>query len=192
MFRIVRIRDYISIPPSRFGDDIEEVAKEVVRSNYEGKLIRVDGDVLLFLAVRNIKVSREGFVVPGYGETFHEVEFDALVYEPMRYEVVEGEVVNVQPYGIFVNTGPIDVFVHISAIYDDRFSVDLQKGTLIGERTRVVLSRGDWVRLLVTNVSVQREGMLRIAGIMKREGLGKIEWIKELREKKKKKVAAKR
>ncbi|RLE57742.1 MAG: DNA-directed RNA polymerase [Thermoprotei archaeon] len=180
MFRLVTIEDFVRIPPERFKEPLEKVAKEIIRSEYEGKAIK---DLGIVVAIINIKVSKVGKVVPTDGASYHKVVFDALVFYPQLQEVIEGEVVGVVPYGAFVRIGPIDALLHISQIGDDRFRNDPRREALIGEKTQYVLGKGDRVRARIVSVSMPgpspRPEPIRVGLTMRQPFLGKLEWIEE-------------
>lgn len=171
MFRVVSIEDIIRIPPDRFGEDLTKIAYDQLREKYLG---RVDPDLGLVIAVWHVDVNPEGVIVPGDGATYHEAKADLLTYYPIMHEVVEGEVVDVKKIGIFVNVGPVDTFVHISQIADDRMIYDEYRGILQGEETKITVGKGDIVRGRIVNVSLAPPTHIRIGMTMKQPTLGKI------------------
>ena len=171
MFRIISIEDIIRVPPDRFGEDLTIIAYDQLRNRYIG---RVDPSLGFVIEVWRVNVNPEGLIVPGDGATYHKVEAQLLTYYPLRHEVVEGVVVDVKKIGIFVNIGPIDAFVHISQIADDRMIYDELNGVMRGEETKLVLKRGDIVRGKIVNVSMAPPAHIRVGMTMKQPTLGKI------------------
>lgn len=57
-----------------------------------------------------------GVIVPGTGQAQFKVEYNAIVFKPFKNEVVDGVVNNVSKMGIFLDVGPLSVFVssHVS------------------------------------------------------------------------------
>ena len=106
---------------------------------------------------------------------------------PELYEVVEGEVVDVVEFGVFVRLGPLDGLIHISQIMDDYVSYDPKREAIIGKETGRVIEKGDKVRARIVAVSLReaRKRGSKIALTMRQPGLGKLEWIEEDKKKKK-------
>jgi len=175
---LYKVKDIIRIPPSYFNEDLEKAALKVIREAYEGVM---DNELGFILSVQNVKVEEEGMIIPGDGATYHEAKFELLTFKPKPKEVVEGEVVEVARFGVFVNLGPLDGLVHKSQVMDDtEVDLDSKRGALIGRETRRILERGDIVRARVTSVGIATANRpMRIALTMRQPFLGKLEWIKE-------------
>ncbi len=178
MYKLLKIKDVVRIPPRMFTMDPKEAAKKVLRETYEGIYDRDEGVVL---AVMEVEEVGQGVIVPGDGATYHEVLFDVLVWKPEMHEVVEGEVIDVAPYGAFIRIGPMDGLVHISQLMDDYVVFDEKNKQFIGKETKRVLKLGDYVRARIIAISVKsrviRENKIGLT--MRQPGLGKKEWIEK-------------
>lgn len=178
VYKLLHINDVVRIPPDKFGQPLEQVASEVLRSTYEGVVMREFGAVL---AVLNVSVSNVGKILPGDGAIFHRASFDLLVYSPIIQEVVEGEVVEVTDFGVFVRMGPMDGLVHVSQLMDDFITYDEKRGALIGKETHRVIEKGMSVRCRIITVSLG-SGASRSSKIgmtMRQPYLGALGWIEE-------------
>ncbi len=171
MFRLVKIEDVVRIHPSKFGEDLEKVASEVLTEKYVGSL---HPDLGLVLAITDVKVDPVGTIIPGDGATYHRALVELVTFYPMVKEVVEGVVVDVKHIGAFVNIGPLDALVHVSQIADDRMVYHEELGILEGEETKLRIGKGDIVRGRITAVSIARPSVMRIAMTMRQPGLGKV------------------
>jgi len=177
MFRLVTLEDTIRIPPQRFGEPIEKVGYEQLRTRYEGM---IDEELGYVVAVTDIQVSPVGKIIPGDGATYHKALFALLTFRPIIQEVVEGEVVEIADFGAFVRIGPIDALLHVSQLIDDFISYDEKQGVLMGKETRRILKTQDHVRVRITAVSLGGGGSSGKVGVTARQPfLGKIEWIKK-------------
>ncbi len=185
MYKMVKLVDTIRVPPKEFGNPLKESALQVLRESYEGK---VDKDLGLLLAVTGVKKIGEGRIIPGDGATYHDVEFEAVVYKPILHEVITGKVSEITQFGAFVKMGPIDGLVHVSQVTDDFISFNEKTGVLAGKETKRVLKEGDIVRARIVSVSLKPVITESKIGLtMRQEGLGKLEWIEEEKKKRKKK-----
>ncbi|MEM0218054.1 MAG: DNA-directed RNA polymerase [Desulfurococcaceae archaeon] len=186
MYAILRIRDNVRIPPHKFSKPIREAALEELKAKYEGMLINVhkeEGPPLygIIIAILEVDVNELGVLIPGDGASYHRVLFDALVFMPFIKEVVEGEVVSVTRSGLYVNLGPIDGFVHINQVADERVTFDTARGSLLLEESRRYVERGDIVRARVYTTGIQPGKGIRISMTMRQPGLGKLEWLSKER-----------
>ena len=169
------MEDTIRIPPDTFGNPLEAVGYQQVKTKYEGV---VDEELGYVIAVTEVKVSSIGKIIPGDGAAYHRVNFTLLTFYPKIQEVVEGEVVEIADFGAFVRIGPIDALLHVSQLMDDFISYDEKQGVLLGKESKRRLMSGDQVRVRVTAVSLGRAGSSGKIGVTARQPfLGKLEWI---------------
>ncbi|ASJ01213.1 DNA-directed RNA polymerase [Thermococcus gorgonarius] len=182
MYKLLKVKDVVRIPPRMFTMDPKEAAKEVLRKTYEGIYDRDEGVVL---AVMDVEEISDGVIVPGDGATYHEAVFNVLVWKPEMHEVVEGEVIDVAPYGAFIRIGPMDGLVHISQLMDDYVVFDEKNKQFVGKETKRILKLGDEVRARIIAISVKsrviRENKIGLT--MRQPGLGKRDWIEKEKKK---------
>ncbi|MHA1267645.1 MAG: DNA-directed RNA polymerase [Candidatus Helarchaeota archaeon] len=180
MFKIITVRDIVRIPPHRFPprEDLEKVALDMVRKEYEDKITGDLGYIITVIEIIDIGV---GQFIPGDGGAYHNITFKILVFKPDLYELVEGEVVEVVDFGVFIRLGPLDGLCHISQCTNDFISYNAKNAALVGKETGKTLQVGDRVRARIVAVSIgiggSRSGKLGLT--MRQPFLGKIEWIDE-------------
>jgi DNA-directed RNA polymerase subunit E' len=176
MFKLITLQDTIRIPPETFGNPLEKVGRDQVKTKYEGI---VDEELGYVIAVTNVEVSPIGKIIPGDGATYHKVTFSLLTFYPVIQEIVEGDVVEIADFGAFVRIGPVDALLHVSQLIDDYMSYDEKQGVLLGKETKRKLTSGDQLRVRITAVSLGRAGSSGKIGVTARQPfLGKLEWLK--------------
>ena len=176
MFKLITLQDTIRIPPETFGNPLEAVGRQQVKTKYEGV---VDEELGYVIAVTGVDVSPIGKIIPGDGATYHKVSFSLLTFYPVIQEIVEGDVVEIADFGAFVRIGPVDALLHVSQLMDDFISYDEKQGVLLGKETKRKLSSGDQVRVRITAVSLGRAGSSGKIGVTARQPfLGKLDWLK--------------
>ncbi len=178
MYARIKIRDTVRVPPTRLGEDIEEVIKDLLWEQFEGRLDREYG---MLIGIENIENVGEGRIIEGDGAVYFDVEFTAIVFKLFLHEVVEGEVVEVVEFGAFVSIGPLDALLHMSQITDDFMVYDEKNKKLVGKETKVSLAEGDLVRARVVALSLkEREPEKSKIGLtMRQPWLGSLKWIEE-------------
>ncbi|MHA1835451.1 MAG: DNA-directed RNA polymerase [Candidatus Odinarchaeia archaeon] len=177
MYKLITVKDTIRIPPSRFNEKLEDVALEILREEHEGIMTQDIGFTLAVIKVLEVGI---GKIIPGDGATYHDVTFQILAFKPELNQVIEGEVVEVVDFGIFVRLGPLDGLCHVSQVTDDFINYDPKRSALLGKESGRVLSIGDHVRARIIAMSLRggsRSGKIGLT--MRQPYLGKIEWIKE-------------
>ena len=167
----------VRIPPEDFGRPLKEVAYRELRERYEGY---VNEELGYVIAVVDLDVDPIGRIIPGDGAAYHRVAFSALVFYPELQEVVEGEVVEVTDFGVFLRVGPIDALLHVSQLMDDFITFDERQGILIGKETGRSVRKGDLMRVRIVAVSFPKGKSSGKIGVTARQPfLGKLEWIEE-------------
>ena len=176
MFKLITLQDTIRIPPETFGNPLEQVGRDQVKTKYEGI---VDEELGYVIAVTRVEVSPIGKIIPGDGATYHRVTFSLLTFYPIIQEIVEGDVVEIADFGAFIRIGPVDALLHVSQLIDDYMSYDEKQGVLLGKETKRRLTNGDQLRVRITAVSLGRAGSSGKIGVTARQPfLGKLEWLK--------------
>lgn len=182
MYQIVEIEDTVRVIPDKFGNNLEDTLQKILAEKFESKL---DRDLGAIVSILDVKTDGIGKVIPGDGSAFYNTIFKALTYKPELQEIVDGEIIEVVEFGIFVRLGPLDGLVHVSQITDDYLNYD-EKGTrFMGKESKKVVMQGDLVRARVVTISLKKSKENKIGLTMRQQGLGKYEWIEQKDEKKK-------
>ncbi|MEM1524650.1 MAG: DNA-directed RNA polymerase [Nitrososphaerales archaeon] len=177
MFQLIELEDVVGIPPNKFGQPLDQVALQVLKSKYESTISPELGYVIL---VKDVFTERVGKIIPGDGATYHRVKFTILTFYPKLQEIVEGEVVEVTDFGAFVRVGPTDCLLHLSQITDDYLTSDVKQGVILASQTKRVLKVGSKIRVRIIAVSLSRGAAMGKIGVTCRQPfLGALEWIEE-------------
>jgi DNA-directed RNA polymerase subunit E' len=184
LYLVSKIEDTVRIPPSRFGDPLEDVAVEILNESYVGK---IDKKLGLMVTVKEIEELGTGKVIMGDGAAYHDVLFTALFFKPELHEIVEGEVIEITEFGAFIRIGPMDGLVHVSQVTDDYINYDGKRGALMGKESKKSLEEGNKVRARIVALSLKGKSSkeTKIGLTMRQPGLGRLEWIEQEKEKKK-------
>lgn len=111
-----------------------------------------------------------GKIIPNDGSAEFEVKYKAIVWRPFRGEVVDGIVSNVQALGIFVDVGPLNVFIsHRLLPSDMEFNPTANPPSYVSEEQTI--EKGSRVRLKIVGVRADVGQMFAI-GTIKEDYLG--------------------
>lgn len=185
MYVIVTIKDTVRIPPDKFDEPIEKVAAEILNDTYVGKIDKKLGIMIIVTELLDIEI---GKVVIGDGAAYSHITFNALFFKPNLHEIIEGEVIEIIEFGAFIRIGPMDGLVHVSQITDDFITYDMKQGALIAKESSKILDEQNIVRARIVALSLkgQTSKESKIGLTMRQPGLGRLEWIEEEKERKKK------
>jgi len=180
MYKKMRLADTVRIAPELLGAPVEEAVKLALRDKLEGLVDKTIGAIVVITDV--IEVG-EGHILAGNAGVFYDAVFDAVTFMPDIQEIIEGTVLEVVEFGIFVGIGPLDGLVHVSQLTDEFMSYDEKNSRLITKESGRALTVGDRVRARIVAVSLnEREPRDSKIGLtMRQHALGKLDWLEEAR-----------
>lgn len=178
MYAMVKVEDTIRILPEKFGEDLDEVVREIVQKSFEGTMRKDHG---IIIAANNIESVGDGIIIHGDGAMYQKVAFDALMFKPKLQEIVDGIICEIVEFGAFCHIGPIDALIHMSQIMNDYVEVDAENEIITGKEKKMTLKTGDPIRARIVAVSMNelsaRESKIGLT--MRQPALGAHEWLKE-------------
>ena len=174
MYKILEVEDAVRVPPSKFRLKTEEAVKSSLEDRWEGMMERSAGVILSVVSVEGVG---EGKILPGDGAIYYPVRFRVLCYSPDMYEIVNGSVIDVTEFGVFIRSGPLDGMIHVSQIMDDFISYDSKNSVFAGRDSGRVLKEGDMVRARIISISMGRETKYKIGLTTRQPGLGVVAWL---------------
>ena len=184
MYYKVKVEDTIRIMPDLFGEDLDEVVKNIVQQTFEGTIRKDHG---IIVVAQNITPIGDGIVIHGDGAMYQKVQFDALTFKPEMQEVVDALICEIVEFGAFCHIGPIDALIHMSQIMNDYVQVDSENEIITGKEKKQKLKVGDSVRARIVAISLNelsaRESKIGLT--MRQPALGSHEWIYEEEKEKK-------
>ena len=177
MFQIVEVEDIIRIEPIDFGNELNTIAKKILKGRYESTITPDLGYVILIM---NVNAEKTGKIIPGDGATYHTVQFKLLSFLPKLHEIVEGEIVEITDFGAFIRVGPTDALLHLSQITDEYLNSDVRQGLITAKESNRTVQVGTNMRVRITALSLTRGTSMGKIGVTCRQPfLGSSEWIQE-------------
>ena len=175
MYYRTLVKDYIRVPPDKFGLPKEEAILAMIKKGYEGHISKELGVVI---EVSKVFEVGEGIIIPGDGATYYETSFELLTFKPEMQEVLYGRINDIADFGAFMSLGPIEGMIHISQTMDDYVSFSKER-VLTGKDTRRSLKVGDLCKARIIAISYKEPTNPKIGLTMRQVGLGRLEWIDE-------------
>ena len=174
LYKQLTLSHVVRIPPTKFGDDINDAAFEILSEQFNGQIYEKIGFIIVVVDVVDLG---DGKILHGDPSTYHPVTFSVLVYSPEMHEVVEGTVVEVVEFGAFIRLGPSDGLCHVSQITDDFIVYENMNQRFMGKESSKMLTVDDVVRgrIIAVSMGSGRSGKLGLT--MRQPYLGKLEWI---------------
>lgn len=180
MYKKMRLADTVRIAPELLGAPVEEAVKLALRDKLEGLVDKTVGAIVTIMDV--IEVG-EGHILAGDAGVYYDTVFDSVTFMPEIQEIIEGTVLEVVEFGIFVGIGPLDGLVHVSQLTDEFVSYDEKNSRLITKESGRAITVGDRIRARIVAVSLnEREPRDSKIGLtMRQHALGKLDWLEEAR-----------
>jgi DNA-directed RNA polymerase subunit E' len=181
MFYLSEIKDHVRVEPKLFGLPTIEAVEKQLRESYKEYY---DQDIGAVVSVVDVLSVGDGVIIPGDGAAYYESTFKLLVWKPELQELVFGEIEEITDFGAFIDLGAKTGMIHISQTMDDYVSFS-KSGALTGKASKRTLKQGDLCLARIVAIS-HKGGDLKLGLTMRQPGLGKLEWIKEDKTKRKK------
>jgi DNA-directed RNA polymerase subunit E' len=178
MFYLTKVEDYVRVDPKLFGVDTREAIEEQLEETYSEYYDKEVGKVVSVVEIVEIG---EGVIIPGDGAAYYKSTFVVLAWKPDLQEIIYGKIAEITSFGAFIEVGAMKGMIHISQTMDDYVSFS-DAGSLSGKASGRVLKEGDLC--LARIVAISHKGDEPKVGLtMRQPGLGKLEWIKEDKQK---------
>jgi len=183
MFYTVDVEDYVRVEPRLFGFKTSDAVAKQLQETYSDYHDKEIGEVMGVISVSEVG---DGIIIPGDGAAYYKSKFKLIVWKPELQEIVFGIIDEITNFGAFINLGVMKGMIHISQTMDDYVTFSTTN-TLLGKDSKRVLKKGD--ACLARTVALSYKGdQPKIGLTMRQPGLGKLDWIKEEKQKSKKSV----
>lgn len=183
MFYTVDVEDYVRVEPRLFGFKTSDAVAKQLQGTYADYHDKEIGEVIGVMSVSEVG---DGIIIPGDGAAYYKSRFKLIVWKPELQELAFGIIDEITNFGAFINLGVMKGMIHISQTMDDYVSFSTT-GTLLGKDSKRVLKKGDACLARVVALSYKGD-QPKIGLTMRQPGLGKLDWIKEEKQKSKKSV----
>jgi len=170
MFFVVNLTKSLLIHPSSFGPKLHDQVRKALYSSVEGT---VDTHYGFIVMVAEILPILAGEIQEG-GYAKFDVSYKAIVYRPIRNEIVEGIVAHVDQLGIRVTVGAMTVFIYKDQIPSDMvFDATTSSYTAESDQT-ISIKPATRLRLRLTGLRFDATEIFGV-GTIKEDFLGSID-----------------
>ncbi|KAJ1920620.1 DNA-directed RNA polymerase II subunit [Mycoemilia scoparia] len=160
----------ISLHPSFLGPQLRHHVTEKLYRDVEGTCTGRYGYIVTVLALQDFGMAK---VIPGIGSAEFQVRYKAIVFRPFKGEVCDGAVSIVNKMGIFVDIGPLQVFVSQHLIPSD-FEFEPNSNPPAYQSEDQKIEKDTRVRLKIVGTRVDATELFAI-GTIKEDYLGVIQ-----------------
>ena len=181
MFYLTEVEDYVRVAPKLFGLPTGEAIDKQLRETYADYYDKELGQVVAVIEILEVG---EGVIIPGDGAAYYNSRFKLLVWKPELQELAYGVISEITSFGAFMDMGVMRGMIHISQTMDDYVSFS-KSNSLSGKNSKRALKTGDLCLARIVAIS-HRGDDPKIGLTMRQPGLGKLDWIKEDKIKRKK------
>ncbi|EZG79386.1 DNA-directed RNA polymerase II subunit 7 [Gregarina niphandrodes] len=155
MFFIVDLHRNVCIKPGQLGPNFEQHVADTLRSDIEGRCISKYGYIV---CVVRLLEREKGRVQDGSGNIIVPVKCQAVAFQPVKEEVMDGVIVSVNSMGFFAQCGPIKAFVTASNLSGD---YKQHNGVWTDGSTRLGVDQD--VRIRILGYKYETNGMTAVA-----------------------------
>lgn len=148
MFYLTKLTKELSLNPIDLGFGIKELIKIQVR-NIENQIIGEHGYVVLIV---EFSYTDKGTVEKESGNVSFKINYNAIIFKPIKDEIVDCVVVMITEYGYFCRMGPVKVFVSRCMI-DNNWEY-LSEENVWKNDERVIIEKNSIVRLKLVAVKI--------------------------------------
>ncbi len=178
MFYLANVEDHVRVEPRLFGLLTRDAVEKQLNESYVDSITKELGFVISVISVDQVG---DGIIIPGDGATYYRSHFTLLAWRPELHELVYGTIDEITNFGAFIGLGPTRGMIHVSQTMDDYVSLS-KTGTLSGKASKRTLAVGDKCLARVVAISYKM-GEPKIGLTMRQPGLGKLEWLEEMKKK---------
>lgn len=157
MYFVVDLWRNVALKPAQLGPRFEQHVQDVLRRDVEGQRLGPWGYVVCVVRVLSRARPR---VQDGSGNIICPVNYQAVVYQPLKGEVVDGIVSSVNAVGFFAQCGPLKTFVSKT-----NFPADYELKEGIWTDGESPLAPTTQVRLRILGFKCGPEGMTAVGQI---------------------------
>jgi len=164
MFYHVSLDHEVLLHPRYFGPSLLSVVKQKLFSEVEGTC---SGKYGFVIAVTTIDSIGSGQILPGRGFVNYPIKYKAIVFRPIKGEVIEAIVTQVNKVGMFVEAGPLSCFISKHSIPGDmEFDPESTPPCYKTKDEDVVIQVDDEIRVKVIGTRVDANDIFAIGSLM--------------------------
>lgn len=171
MFFLIQRRDTISLPPRYFTRNLEIELMSQLRNKIEGKC---SGRYGYTLAITNLEDISSGKLHDDTGYAEYNILYNCLVFRPFKNEIIPAIVKSITPNGLFVEAGPMNIFISEKLMPDDLVydSTSIQPSYVsndINENIKIEIGR--YIRVKIVGIRLAADDIV-VIGTIKEDFLG--------------------
>jgi len=168
MFFLVPIETKIIIEPCNLNSRIDSYVYEKLIKKFEFKLHKKYGYIIKIKEIERITYPK----VANEGSGMIRVKFKALVFRPIKGEVVDGVVSIINKIAVYSKLGPVDAGVSRRCMPSTmKFNFDSYENHFVDKESSAVIMKGELLRFRIISVRIA-ENKFEVMGVINNDFLG--------------------
>lgn len=163
MFFLIDMKTTIYVEPVHFNQTYFERLKEKLISKIEGKMDSIYGFIIKISKINKISPPRICYVD---GSSKYDIDFKVITFHPLRGEIMDGIVSRINSEGIYVNVGPMEVWISKRCMPEE---LKFEYGTY--KSNNVEIEKEDEIRLKLLGIRKENTNFNGI-GVINKDFLG--------------------
>lgn len=164
MFFHISMEHDILLHPRYFGPNLLEAVKKKLFTEVEGTCTGKNGFVIAVTTIDSIGL---GALQPGRGFALYPIKYKAVVFRPIKGEVLDATVVQVNKIGVFTQIGPLSCFISKHTIPPElEFDPNLTPPCYRTADSETLIQTGDPIRLRVIGTRVDANDIFAVGSLM--------------------------
>jgi DNA-directed RNA polymerase II subunit RPB7 len=153
MFFVVQLEKDIVLEPKYLGQNIRETLTAKLKRSVEGTCTYETGYILSAYQIEQVD---KGRVMHNSGSCTFRMQYHAIVFKPLKDEVIDAEVERVQPAGFICKAGPASIFVVVKNLPKDMKFEEIDSApAFVTSDSNWKISIGSLVRVKIIGTTLQ-------------------------------------
>ena len=145
MYFLAEIKSMLPVEPKhlRLDRDPKELVLSLARKALEGQTLENIGQII---AIMDVELMGEGEIKLRDPHVYFKIKIKALLYKPVKNEILVGKVENITEASLYINIGGFDAILPMNQIGPQQFRYIAKRKEARSKKGRIVIRRGDWIR----------------------------------------------
>lgn len=168
MFSLISLLGSIQLPRTfEIKSWNDKIIIDHLKEKYESRIL--DDGIIIIMITGNIMPT--GTTLEDGNSKSYTVIFDIMAFTPKILEIVLGEVKEITDFGIIVQMGSVDAYIHKSQVFDGHGKINVPSQQIVSKNGSII-KVGTIVHGRITSISINDTGAIKIGMTCKEPNFG--------------------